>query len=75
MDGEREKGAAGEWFAEQLGEGWRTTGNGIYEYVGERVNHLRASQSSEPDPKDEIPPTQIRDATQPIASRRASSTR
>jgi hypothetical protein len=39
----------GEWFAEHLGEEWRTAGDGIYTYVG-------PSGPRPTDPRDEPPP-------------------
>jgi hypothetical protein len=47
----------GEWFAKQLGEGWRMTGPGIYEYVGERVETSKRApeRSLEDDLVDAIP--------------------
>jgi hypothetical protein len=45
----------GDWFARQLGDGWKPSGEGIYEYVGERLA-TDDVRSVEPDAVDEIAP-------------------
>jgi hypothetical protein len=37
----------GDWFAEHLGEGWRTSGDGIYHFV-EDTDQDESSDASEP---------------------------
>jgi hypothetical protein len=41
----------GEWFAQQLGERWRTTGDGIYRYAADPATSGSAKDSTDKDPR------------------------
>jgi hypothetical protein len=43
------------WFAKQLGDGWQTSGDGIYTYVGEPFESSD-SERIEPDLVDHVAP-------------------
>lgn len=45
-----------DWFAEQLGDGWETAGDGIYSYVGEKHGRSDNDRSLERDLIDQIAP-------------------
>jgi hypothetical protein len=60
-----------DWFARQLGDGWHKSGDGIYEYVGERRDAREHEDSSAEDV--DLPPArdseQDRESSRPDARR------
>lgn len=50
-----------DWFAKELGAGWQASGDGIYEYVGERREAFESQRSLEVDDVDELPPARQSD--------------